>query len=109
MLRAYVKHYLTPAGKSYFNTWFVEVKEAMHKYPGYIRFEYEEDHNDLTCINLMVEFESEETATVWGNSKIHDLLVAQLDPYRIKAWQFAKIILPSKNAPEPELNWITVT
>src|SRR5689334_12746590 len=92
MVIIFVKHYLNAAGIDFFNKqWFPQVKAAISQREGFISISSNPDKNNLQCINITVKFETWEKLYAWAESKPHDELVDQLDPYRTRTWEVAKI------------------
>ena len=60
---------------------------------GFRSIRFARDNEDPTCINLWVEFESEQTINLWAASPLHNQLVSRLDPYRTKKYEVKRYLI----------------
>ncbi|MDF2940674.1 MAG: hypothetical protein K0R66_1316 [Gammaproteobacteria bacterium] len=84
MYYVHVRHHLNHEGLKHFNTWYQKVHSFISRQPGYISMNSYFDQYDTGCVHIDLEFENKEKAMAWANTQIHQDLVDELNPYRIK-------------------------
>lgn len=85
MIVVYVKHYLNDIGRNYFDTvWFPHVSRLISQQNGYISITTSRDEEDLECINIIVTFDTSENLYAWVRNDLHQEVINNLDPFRIK-------------------------
>jgi hypothetical protein len=104
MVIVYVKHYLNPAGLSFFNTtWYPQVKHLIKEQIGFLSIRSHSDAADKECMHITVKFIDRETLDDWGATDFHAIALTQLNQYRTRAWNYA---LTEDEAARPDvLEW----
>lgn len=86
MLIIHVKHFLNNEGIKHFDTWFKECYAYLSKQNGFYSLQRAFDNINTGIVHIWLHFENREKMEVWGNSKEHAELIADLDPYRTQSW-----------------------
>ncbi|MFT3741536.1 MAG: hypothetical protein QM752_02515 [Gammaproteobacteria bacterium] len=93
MVVVHVKHYLNNNGILFFNEWFINISKILKSQDGFISIGYGQDKKNISCMSVLLKFENEEKLSIWGKSRLHDLEVSKLDPYRIRPYEATRINL----------------
>jgi len=95
-LIVHVKHFLDANGIKFFPRWFEKAVKLLLEREGFLSIGYAYDSNEEGCVNLWLEFECLEKLKKWGTSKLHDDLVNELNPYRVKPYVATRYQLEQK-------------
>jgi heme-degrading monooxygenase HmoA len=87
VILAHVKHFLTAEGIQNFPQWLVNTGEILKRQPGFISMKSALDPEDITCVNLWIEFKNLAQIKQWTNTEFHTQVVSALDPYRLKPFK----------------------
>lgn len=87
MIIIHVRHFLNEDGLSYFDQWFEKCYEFLSQQDGFHSLQRAFDDTESGCVHIWLHFENRKKLEAWGNSKEHEFLIAQLDPYRTHNWE----------------------
>ena len=109
MITVYVKHYLNEEGKVYFHEkWYPSVENLIKQQAGFISINTFSDGLCEACINIIVKFTNAQTLKAWVKQDVHQIILDDLDPYRVitkgQRWFVSETsdLLPPENIDEWE-------